>query len=105
MVRRHVGFPESAIASPADMLAIGHGEKLYVKAICLSPFKNLADHYAVVMFGAFATGWGVPAIALAIALIFSGVSFRFGGKSTAPKSPLQIDGLISIRNMSYQSPE
>lgn len=32
------------------------------------------------MFGAFATGWGIPAIALAIALVFSGVSFRFGGK-------------------------
>lgn len=33
------------------------------------------------MFGAFVTGWGIPAIALAIALVFSGVSFRFGGES------------------------
>jgi hypothetical protein len=76
------------------MLATGRGQKLYVRAISLCPFRNLADHYAVVMFGAFATGWGIPAIALAIALIFSGVSFRFGGKSIARKSPLQRDGLI-----------
>jgi len=32
------------------------------------------------MYGAFAAGWGIPAIALAIALTFSGVSFRFGGE-------------------------
>lgn len=30
------------------------------------------------MWGAIATGWGIPAIALTIALVFSGVSFRFG---------------------------
>ncbi|KAH8602875.1 hypothetical protein B0O99DRAFT_604560 [Bisporella sp. PMI_857] len=30
------------------------------------------------MYGAFAAGWGVPAIALTLALVFSGVSFRFG---------------------------
>jgi hypothetical protein len=30
------------------------------------------------MWGAIATGWGVPAIAVTIALVFSGVSFRFG---------------------------
>jgi hypothetical protein len=30
------------------------------------------------MYGAFVAGWGVPAVGLAIALIFSGVSFRFG---------------------------
>lgn len=32
------------------------------------------------MWGALAGGWGIPAIALAIAMVFSGVSFRFGGK-------------------------
>jgi hypothetical protein len=37
------------------------------------------------MFGAFAAGWGIPAIALTIALIFSGVSFRFGGKEISHK--------------------
>ncbi|KFY76837.1 hypothetical protein V499_03615 [Pseudogymnoascus sp. VKM F-103] len=30
------------------------------------------------MWGALAGGWGVPAIALTIAMVFSGVSFRFG---------------------------
>lgn len=30
------------------------------------------------MWGAIAAGWGIPAIALTIALVFSGVSFRFG---------------------------
>jgi hypothetical protein len=30
------------------------------------------------MWGAFAAGWGIPAIALTFALVFSGVSFRFG---------------------------
>jgi hypothetical protein len=30
------------------------------------------------MWGAIAAGWGIPAIGLVIALIFSGVSFRFG---------------------------
>lgn len=30
------------------------------------------------MYGAFAAGWGLPAIALVFALVFSGVSFRFG---------------------------
>jgi len=30
------------------------------------------------MYGALASGWGIPAIALTIALVFSGVSFRFG---------------------------
>ncbi|KAI9745184.1 MAG: hypothetical protein M1818_001462 [Claussenomyces sp. TS43310] len=30
------------------------------------------------MYGALAAGWGVPAVALALALTFSGVSFRFG---------------------------
>lgn len=30
------------------------------------------------MWGALATGWGVPAIGLTVALVFSGVSFRFG---------------------------
>lgn len=30
------------------------------------------------MYGAFVAGWGVPAIGLAVALVFSGVSFRFG---------------------------
>ena len=30
------------------------------------------------MWGALASGWGIPAIALTVALVFSGVSFRFG---------------------------
>jgi hypothetical protein len=30
------------------------------------------------MYGALATGWGIPAIALTLSLVFSGVSFRFG---------------------------
>jgi hypothetical protein len=30
------------------------------------------------MWGAMATGWGIPAIGLTVALVFSGVSFRFG---------------------------
>ncbi|KAK0118774.1 hypothetical protein ONS95_007656 [Cadophora gregata] len=30
------------------------------------------------MWGALAAGWGIPAIGLTLALIFSGVSFRFG---------------------------
>jgi hypothetical protein len=30
------------------------------------------------MWGSLATGWGIPGIALTIALVFSGVSFRFG---------------------------
>ena len=30
------------------------------------------------MYGALATGWAIPAIGLTIALVFSGVSFRFG---------------------------
>lgn len=30
------------------------------------------------MWGALAAGWGIPAIALTVALVFSGVSFRFG---------------------------
>jgi hypothetical protein len=30
------------------------------------------------MWGAMAAGWGIPAIALTVALVFSGVSFRFG---------------------------
>ncbi|KAI9642245.1 hypothetical protein NHQ30_009047 [Ciborinia camelliae] len=30
------------------------------------------------MWGALATGWGIPAIALTFGMIFSGVSFRFG---------------------------
>lgn len=30
------------------------------------------------MWGAMAAGWGIPAIALVISLVFSGVSFRFG---------------------------
>ena len=30
------------------------------------------------MWGALATGWGIPAIALTVSLVFSGVSFRFG---------------------------
>lgn len=30
------------------------------------------------MWGALATGWGIPAIALCFGMIFSGVSFRFG---------------------------
>lgn len=30
------------------------------------------------MWGALATGWGVPAVGMAIALVLSGVSFRFG---------------------------
>jgi len=42
--------------------------------------SRLANNLPLVMFGAFAAGWGIPAVALAIALIFSGVSFRFGGK-------------------------
>jgi len=32
----------------------------------------------VFMWGALITGWGIPAIALSIALVISGVSFRFG---------------------------
>lgn len=34
------------------------------------------------MWGAIAAGWGVPAIGLVLAMVFSGVSFRFGSKST-----------------------
>jgi hypothetical protein len=30
------------------------------------------------MWGSFVAGWGIPAIALTLALVFSGVSFRFG---------------------------
>jgi hypothetical protein len=30
------------------------------------------------MWGALATGWGIPALGLTLALVFSGVSFRFG---------------------------
>ena len=30
------------------------------------------------MWGSIAAGWGIPAVALTIALVFSGVSFRFG---------------------------
>ncbi|TVY59390.1 hypothetical protein LCER1_G000272 [Lachnellula cervina] len=30
------------------------------------------------MWGALATGWGIPAIGLTLSLVFSGVSFRFG---------------------------
>ncbi|KAH6675602.1 G protein-like protein-coupled receptor : GPCR, secretin-like protein [Halenospora varia] len=30
------------------------------------------------MWGALATGWGIPAIGLTVAMVFSGVSFRFG---------------------------
>lgn len=30
------------------------------------------------MWGSLASGWGIPAIALTFALVFSGVSFRFG---------------------------
>ena len=30
------------------------------------------------MYGALATGWGIPAIILTLLLVFSGVSFRFG---------------------------
>ncbi|KAE9381725.1 G protein-like protein-coupled receptor : GPCR, secretin-like protein [Stipitochalara longipes BDJ] len=30
------------------------------------------------MWGALAAGWGIPAIALVVSLVFSGVSFRFG---------------------------
>jgi hypothetical protein len=30
------------------------------------------------MWGALAAGWGIPAIGLTVAMIFSGVSFRFG---------------------------
>lgn len=30
------------------------------------------------MWGALGAGWGIPAIGLTVALIFSGVSFRFG---------------------------
>src|SRR6266498_5512739 len=30
------------------------------------------------MWGALAAGWGIPAIGLTFALVFSGVSFRFG---------------------------
>jgi hypothetical protein len=30
------------------------------------------------MWGALATGWGIPAIGLTVAIVFSGVSFRFG---------------------------
>ncbi|ESZ99576.1 hypothetical protein SBOR_0049 [Sclerotinia borealis F-4128] len=30
------------------------------------------------MWGALATGWGIPAVALTFGMIFSGVSFRFG---------------------------
>jgi hypothetical protein len=30
------------------------------------------------MWGAIASGWGIPAIGLVLALVFSGVSFRFG---------------------------
>jgi hypothetical protein len=30
------------------------------------------------MWGALAAGWGIPAIALIVSLVFSGVSFRFG---------------------------
>jgi hypothetical protein len=39
--------------------------------------------YSLVMYGAFAAGWGIPAIALVIALVFSGVSFRFGSELVA----------------------
>lgn len=31
------------------------------------------------MWGALAAGWGIPAIGLTVAMVFSGVSFRFGG--------------------------
>jgi hypothetical protein len=47
----------------------------------------VANNYDTVMFGAFAAGWGIPAIALAIALVFSGVSFRFGGKKHRTRIP------------------
>lgn len=36
------------------------------------------------MYGALAVGWGVPAIGLALAMIFSGVSFRFGSMLSPP---------------------
>lgn len=32
----------------------------------------------IFMWGAFAAGWGIPSLGVAMALIFSGVSFRFG---------------------------
>jgi hypothetical protein len=76
-----VGIFESTISASSNMLATSHGEKLYVHADASSHNAiTFSWHLCLVMFGAFAAGWGIPAIALAIALIFSGVSFRFGGK-------------------------
>lgn len=41
-------------------------------------FITVDTDLSLVMYGALVGGWGVPAIGLAIALVYSGVSFRFG---------------------------
>lgn len=85
LVRRHVGLSESSVTASADLLATCCWEILYVK---LKLFDISCKGYVltrpVVMFGAFVAGWGLPAVALVIALVFSGVSFRFGGKNQFP---------------------
>ena len=55
------------------------------------------------MWGALVGGWGVPAVALAIAMVFSGVSFRFGGMSDKLWSSSEV--LTWFRNLPYQPHE
>jgi hypothetical protein len=40
------------------------------------------------MYGTLIGGWGIPAIALTLAMVFSGVSFRFGGKYLGSRNAL-----------------
>lgn len=54
------------------------------------------------MFGALAAGWGIPAIGLAVALIFSGVSFRFGDTCHINHKNSKWSSILCMRYCSFR---
>lgn len=75
-----MGVHASTCPAFANMLAGGDWKCVYVALRPKKQCKLLIDRL-LVMWGALAGGWGIPAVVLSIAMVFSGVSYRFGGIS------------------------
>ncbi|KAK6586417.1 hypothetical protein PZA11_001474 [Diplocarpon coronariae] len=67
--------------SGAFLLAGGWCALMWVFLRALALHLQICWHLVIgetFMWGALATGWGIPAVALTVAMLLSGVSFRFG---------------------------
>ena len=76
-----MGSSRTCALSGAFLLAGGWSAVIWVFLKALALHLQICWQIVIgkmFMWGAIATGWGIPAIALTLALVFSGVSYRFG---------------------------